>query len=121
MRWWLALALVNSLVACTGTDPEDTPPDDGRRSTEFPPPDPLPEKYIGCTTSEDCVVVQLGCCDHCNGGLAVAVREASKDAVEERYSERCRPRQACTLIGCPPVRAACSAEGQCEAVQDTGF
>ena len=90
-RWF---ALVWLLVGC---------------GDEYPPPDPLPAEYTACEVPEDCVAVELGCCDACNGGLAVAVAVDQADAVVERYSERCGAAATCTLMACPDWEMTCDA------------
>jgi hypothetical protein len=88
---------------------------------EYPPPDPLPAEYTSCEVDEDCVVVSLGCCDHCNGGEARAANTANEDEVRDLYSERCGPRYSCTLMGCSQLEATC-AEGTCTlGTDDTGL
>jgi hypothetical protein len=77
--------------------------------SEYPPVLPLDPQYTSCESDADCVVVELGCCDACNGGTAVAVRRDRVAAVQERYGERCGSSTACTLRGCPPSTASCAA------------
>lgn len=80
--------------------------------SQYPPPDPLDPELTACDTSPECVVVELGCCDSCNGGTAVAVNEASVEEVVERYSESCGRSYACTLMDCGTLEATCDA-GTC--------
>ena len=65
------------------------------------------------------MIVELGCCDYCNGGEARSVNVASVAAVTERYEERCGRNTACTLIGCAALLPTCEAN-TCGLVQDTG-
>jgi hypothetical protein len=102
MRWTLLVPLT---VGCFATD-------------DYPPPDPLPAEYTECEADEDCVVTELGCCDECNGGIAVAVRSDQEAEVVELYTETCREGQACTEIGCPPWVVTCDA-GTCAAERGT--
>ena len=87
----------------------------------YPPPDPLPAELPACDADADCVIVQLGCCDHCNGGEAVAVRVDRAAEVEETYSERCGRSTGCTLMACAELEAVCE-DGTCTSQQrDTGL
>lgn len=79
---------------------------------DYPPPDPLPAEYTTCGSEADCVVVELGCCDECNGGTAVAVRADQEAEVADLYSERCGNGTACTEMGCAPWVVTCEA-GTC--------
>ena len=78
-------------------------------NAEFPPPDELPVEYTACDAPEDCVVVELGCCDACNGGEARSVSVDQADAAVERYAEVCGMGTACTEIGCSPWETTCDA------------
>jgi hypothetical protein len=80
------------------------------------PPTPIPATFMTCEEAEDCVVLELGCCDHCNGGRAVSVRVDSADDVQATYAESCTPGMACTQRGCAPLTADC-AQGQCITVE----
>ncbi|MEL6349550.1 MAG: hypothetical protein AAFV53_40985 [Myxococcota bacterium] len=78
----------------------------------YPPPDPLESELTDCSADEECVVVELGCCDACNGGTAVAVNKAQEDETRDRYSERCGLNYACTLMACGSLDAVCD-DGTC--------
>ncbi len=80
------------------------------------PPTPVPATLMTCETAEECVVLELGCCDHCNGGRAVAVRADAADDVQATYAESCAPGTACTEMGCAPLTADCD-DGRCVTVQ----
>lgn len=73
----------------------------------YPPELPLPDEYTTCAVDEDCTTVQLGCCDHCNGGTIVATNADSQQEVEDEYSERCADDHMCSLVGCETPEAAC--------------
>ena len=95
-------------LACGGGD-DDAP-------SEYPPPQPLDLEYTACTDVAQCEVVELGCCDACNGGTAVSVHIEKAAEVIERYSERCATPTSCTQRGCPPFTSACD-NGVCTLVQ----
>ncbi len=94
----LALALLLPLAAC--------------QMTEYPPPAELPSDYTACDAPEDCVVVELGCCDACNGGEARSVSSAHLDAVRTQYTQGCALNQGCTEMGCSAWETTCE-EGVC--------
>jgi hypothetical protein len=67
-----------------------------------------------CQVDDDCVPVELECCDACNGGKAIAV---AKDHVDEVMADSPRGRgecgeTMCTEMGCAPWVASCH-EGLC--------
>lgn len=62
-----------------------------------------------CKADDDCVVIETGCCDHCNGGKAVAY---PKSAGAPKREEPCTDR-ACTELACGPALPHCNA-GKCE-------
>ena len=70
---WMAMAIAMSGCAAPSVVPW-TPPEQAS----------LEAAWTDCSGGQSCVVVQLGCCDHCNGGAAVSV---SVDAVAEVEAE----------------------------------
>jgi hypothetical protein len=64
-----------------------------------------------CRADVDCAVVEIACCDHCNGGIAVGIHRDSADAVREEYAgpDRCQG-TACTLMACAPAVPICRQE-----------
>ncbi len=93
MRWSVLLLL----VGCgSGSDP----------ATDYPPSD-LDPAFVSCAVAADCVALELGCCDECNGGFAVAVRSDKATEVAEQHAEVCRNGHACTEIGCAPWVVDC--------------
>ncbi|TNE88499.1 MAG: hypothetical protein EP330_14090 [Deltaproteobacteria bacterium] len=101
--WWLLI-----MVAC-GT----------AQTVPWNPPEQesLDPAWTDCADGEACVVVQLGCCDHCNGGAAVSVRADAVGEVEAAMAEDCGGGEDCTLMGCGAVSAACDA-GVCVLLQE---
>jgi hypothetical protein len=71
----------------------------------------LPAEWLACTTDEDCQAVEMGCCDHCNGGWVLGVNNASVEAARAKYRTGCTD-MACTELGCGGVKGACR-EGAC--------
>ncbi|TNE87945.1 MAG: hypothetical protein EP330_16780 [Deltaproteobacteria bacterium] len=76
----------------------------------------LDAAYTDCSDGATCVVVELGCCDSCNGGAAVAVRSDQEQAVFDEHGESCGGAVACTEMGCAPLTAECNA-GSCVLVE----
>jgi hypothetical protein len=62
-----------------------------------------------CTADTDCVLVELECCDQCNGGNAVGVHKDYLAEIRETYNpgSECTG-AACTEKACPAPTAFCS-------------
>ncbi len=95
MRMSNLLALLLPLALCLACNPE------------YPPPAELPAEYTACDAPDDCTVVELGCCDECNGGTARSVATEHAATVAERYAEGCAPGQGCNEMGCAPWATTC--------------
>ena len=109
MKLLATFALLLSLAACKKDAPAPvTPPDNSGG-------DPVVDPYA-CSADDDCVAVERGCCDECNGGEAVGAHE---DHVDEAMADgpqgrgECAALTACTRMGCAPWVATCQA-GRCE-------
>ncbi len=63
----------------------------------------VPEDWVTCRTGDDCVALEGGCCDHCNGGMITAVHKDYADKVRP-YLENfgCEDSEGCTEIACDP-------------------
>jgi len=60
----------------------------------------------GCSVDADCVVVEIECCDHCNGGTIVGVHRDSAAEIRRTYTPASECQSiACTKMACvePPV------------------
>ncbi len=84
-------------------------PASGSAYADLEAPDPA---WLTCETDADCAVVEIGCCDHCNGGRVIPVNTQSAGEAETRYHAECPDDQRCTLRGCFGPEAACES-GQC--------
>lgn len=73
----------------------------------YPPPDVLDAEYTACDAPEDCVVLELGCCDACNGGEARSVNSEHEDTVRTLYTQSCVFVDGCTEIGCNDWETTC--------------
>lgn len=82
--------------------------------------------YDLCDSDSDCTVVEIGCCDHCNGGSVKAVNSRFKDDVQNEFGESCpvrsdgSPAYECTLMACSPKLARCQS-GRCVAYSKTAW
>ncbi len=96
-----ALAAVTSLGGCPKTPPTGPPV-----SSTF-------DERQACGGDADCAVVQLECCDACNGGTAVGVHQDHAADVRKEYvpAGTCEG-TACTLMACPEPQPICRA-GRC--------
>lgn len=111
---------VGSLADADAVQPSDTaPPDTGQPDTA--PPDTAqadsagPDaadtadtaKWYACTADADCAAVEVMCCDHCNGGKAVAANKAFSAEVKAALGPKSCDAVACTEKGCAPVQTDC--------------
>ncbi|MFA4874254.1 MAG: hypothetical protein WC956_02300 [bacterium] len=80
-------------------------------------PIPLTGDVISCEKHSDCGVVELGCCDHCNGGFAAAVNIEHGMDVQQSNAETCEEDHICTQMACEFLYAACEG-GQCVTTKD---
>jgi hypothetical protein len=74
----------------------------------------LPAEWRACSDSSECKLVETACCDHCNGGTAIAVNAKHEPDVQTQYLY---PRDKCTNVACTErgcfTRAICES-GRCE-------
>lgn len=101
MRTVLIAFVLVAIVGCT------------RKPADGPQVPPVFDERQGCTAADDCVVVQIECCDACNGGMAVGVHQDVANEVREEYVPKgsCEG-TACTLMACPDPEPICK-EGRC--------
>lgn len=100
-------ALVLTLLVACGND-----------NPNYPPELPLPDEYRTCQVDADCTIVELGVCDHCNGGMAAAVSVDKEADALETYGET-PPKGddwGCTLMDCAQFAAECI-DDLCEAIE----
>ena len=79
-------------------------------------PPPLPDvqptaAQQTCDRDADCVALELGCCNHCNGGRVVAVNAGGAAALEAHKQGPCDD-FVCTRKMCRPAKVACD-QGTC--------
>jgi hypothetical protein len=97
----LAVAIAASLAGCK------------KQAPEGPVLSPTFDERQSCGGDDDCAVVEIECCDACNGGTAVGVHKDHAADVRKEYvaADRCEG-TACTLMACPTPVAVCEA-GRC--------
>jgi hypothetical protein len=109
----LTAASATLFAACAGRPPNDSVPEDAAPpSTSSPhdapgtaPPasaaDPRDAgDVMACQSDADCIVVEMGCCDHCNGGFLLSVNKTQVDAARAAHGEKDCTGVACTERGC---------------------
>ncbi len=79
----------------------------------YPPTQPLEVDLRACQVDEECTIVELGCCDECNGGTAVAVTIGQEEAALDEFGEARCGSVVCTRLACQPLIPRCSSEGLC--------
>lgn len=97
----------------SGADAADSSETDGTST------DPT---WFVCAETNECTVIEIGCCDHCNGGEAVGVRTDAKEVAKAALGPapgECSNTQ-CTLMGCAPMVPQCD-EGKCVAISDPSW
>jgi len=70
------------------------------------------DEWFTCVADEECTVIELKCCDYCNGGEALAVAKGhAADAKAALGTQDCGG-MMCTEEACQPLKASCNA-GHC--------
>jgi len=57
-------------------------------------------QVIECDVDSDCTVLELGCCDSCNGGWSASVNKDYADGVTDRNHDTCAGNEICTDMWC---------------------
>ena len=72
-----------------------------------------------CSTDADCAVVEIECCDHCNGGSVVSVDRDTAADVRAEYAgpDRCKG-TACTRMACVQEPVAICRQQRCGLLMD---
>ena len=81
-----------------------------------PRPGTIDERQA-CTVDAACAVVELGCCDHCNGGRVAGVHRDFAAEVHASATAACGD-TACTLMACVAQPTAVCAQGMCGVALD---
>jgi hypothetical protein len=94
----IALAAV-TLIGCKKPAPAE------------PPVSKTFDERQACGADADCAAVEMGCCDHCNGGMAVGVHRDFAADVHQTVLGDCDD-TACTEIACLAAKPICR-QGRC--------
>ena len=116
-----ASTVLDSAAPIRGADVAASPAD----SATTPAPDVVAapdgagaENLTACHLDEDCVLIEVGCCDHCNGGKLMSVNVKAKPEALAKYKAKDCKGKKCTLMGCMPKVPSCvlaqtAVAGQC--------
>lgn len=106
MRALLVALALCSLVGCK------------RAAPSGPPVSATFDERQACGADADCAVVELECCDHCNGGAVVGVhKDAAADVRKEYAPAAACGDTMCTLMACSPAAPICR-QGRCGVALD---
>lgn len=89
-------------------EPEEAPPAPMSWQTRAPGT-AVPDAWRACSAADECKLVEVACCDHCNGGKVVSVN-ARHVPDAEKLRPQCGPTM-CTKRACL-TRASCES-GAC--------
>lgn len=62
---------------------------------------------FACASDLDCTAIETQCCDHCNGGKALAVAKASLSEAKALFGPGDCSGVACTEMACSPSKVLC--------------
>lgn len=120
-----AISLTTLLLACTQKAASPPAADSSPPSKVTPPASETPatpapaagDELFACASDDECVVVEMGCCDHCNGGWRLSVNKAHVDAATAKHHDKdCSG--ACTERGCDWATAPVCHQGACAMSED---
>ena len=75
--------------------------------------DEVDPAFVQCVADEDCELVEMACCDTCNGGWSMSVRRGQVDAAKNRWGGDCTGQVVCTERGCAPADEPVCVEERC--------
>ena len=81
---------------------------------------PDPAEWSACDNNNDCTNVEVGCCDHCNGGKLMGFNKKFADVGKAKHKETPCTKVACTEKGCANALAWCD-NGVCNHKPDPAF
>jgi hypothetical protein len=116
MQRLLPLAFLLLLAACKHGGTTPAPPNNGSGNgsgTGTGSGTAAGTDPYACSVDDDCMAVELECCDACNGGKAVGVNKAHASEVGDHSGKDSCEGVMCTEMACPPWVATC-ANGRCE-------
>jgi len=119
----LMIAMAVAALACGKNKPPAEEPGAGERtvlvsepvpSAMVEPMVPLPmeapaEPMFACVSDRDCMLVEMGCCDHCNGGSLMSVNVDHVGHAVQSWHEPSCGAAMCTKMACvaDPPRPVC--------------
>jgi hypothetical protein len=106
MRIVTCFVLVFSLLGCAAQKVENPPIKKPAKELKSSDLQARPE-WFACEVDTDCEVVQLSCCDACNGGTEIVINKKSTSAAKEAWSEECSSHPGCTERDCEDFTAVC--------------
>jgi hypothetical protein len=129
----LLIAATIAIAACANR-PATTAADDDRaqeamtvrviglkpaRGPRLELPTVVDEAMFTCSDTAECVVVETGCCDHCNGGALLAVNNRYSDAAMAAFRQReCDDETSCTKMACEYSYTPVCDAGTCARLED---
>ena len=69
----------------------------------------VPDAWLHCAVPTDCQIVELACCDSCNGGWAMSVNKEYTDEVTDAFGAKECGDVFCTQLACGPLQTTCEA------------
>jgi hypothetical protein len=66
-----------------------------------------------CQVDSDCTLINLECCDSCNGGTSWSVSVRAAGAAKEAHGRPCGEDERCTLLACNPEPQAVCHDNTC--------
>jgi hypothetical protein len=120
-----AISFAAMLVACTQKAASPPASDSSPPAAVTPPAAEAPatpaegadDKMFACASDDECVVMEMGCCDHCNGGWRLSVNKTHGEAASTKYHDKdCSG--ACTERGCDWATAPVCHQGACAMTED---
>lgn len=79
-----------------------------------------PPEWSACTANDDCTAIELGCCDHCNGGKLMSVHKQYADAASAKHKQSPCINVACTEMACAAPVTFCD-DATCAHKADPAF
>ena len=73
----------------------------------------VPPAWLACSQDSDCAAVEIGCCDHCNGGKVLAARTDHIGEVQTAFGAKACAGTGCTMRYCSGPAIPLCQQGQC--------
>jgi hypothetical protein len=81
-------------------------------------PSPRVDPMFACVVNSDCVVLEMGCCDHCNGGSLLSFNSAYTSVAIDRHHERFCDDDTCTERVCFDSITPICDKGMCARLEE---